>query len=1007
MRASTDPGDLPAFHDMPDLREPSASRKWLSILWEHPQARNAVSASSPVLYAQVEAMTRGQYTDERRLRKAVLSMAAYLARWQRPTPFGLFAGVAPITFGPDPAVLWGGDHRVCLRADTEWLADVIARLHQCPALVERLHVVANNTAQIRGQRVVVAGQSADGHERLASPVEVSVRRTPPVAMALEAARTSVPYSGVRGALVRRFPDTPRERIDALLGELLSQNLLLSNLWAPMTCTDALGHLCIQLTEAGADRISQITDLVGQLHSIHHDLARPTAHTAWPLQEPTLQRMRTLTGVAPLPVIVDTALDCRVELPTGVVRTIEKTADVLARVSAHPFGRPEWRDYHHRFRARYGPGAVVPVLELVSDSGLGWPAEYLGAGRRRPHTLFTERDAVLLELVQQTTARQGEEIVLTEELITRLGPAQGEQIAPPPRVELCVQLHAPTVQALAREEFTAVVTGAPRPGSSLLGRFAHLLSDQARDALATTYRSPATDDVVVAQLSFPARKRRNDNIVRTRRLASHVVPLAEHHPDGQDVIEVADLGVGADATGMHLRRLSTGQRIELRVAHALEAGTHTPPLARFLAEVATARCAAYGAFDFGAAARLPYLPRVRYGNTVVAPARWLLSDDDLPDSRDSQTLWEANLEQWRARWRVPARVALVEHDRRLPLDLSQPLHRHLLHQRLGRAGRVELSEAWGPEQAGWLGRAHELVVSLRTPESCLGPVFGAEPAHQVQAQEMQLPGSRVLHTRLYVHPERVDEILTDHLPVLGIVASGSARWWFSRHRDLTRPDAPTFLELSVCPSESHRYGDALEDLHTWAEQLRREHLLAHMELAAYHPQHGRYGHGAAMEAAEEVWRADSDTALAQIRASRSTGIEAQALTAAGMVDLVTCFTSTPAEGLAWLVHDLAHTPGPVDREVRRQALALSAPGQGYATLHRLVGGTHVAQAWQARARALADYRKHLAAEREPTTVLRSLLHLHQVRTLGADPEQEAATIRAARAVALAHTARRPK
>ncbi|MGH3811560.1 MAG: lantibiotic dehydratase, partial [Pseudonocardiaceae bacterium] len=54
-----------------------------------------------------------------------------------------------------------------------------------------------------------------------------------------------------------------------------------------------------------------------------------------------------------------------------------------------------------------------------------------------------------------------------------------------------------------------------------------------------------------------------------------------------------------------------------------------PLARFLAEVASARCGVYGPFDFGAARTLPFLPRVRYGRTVLASARWLLVADDLP------------------------------------------------------------------------------------------------------------------------------------------------------------------------------------------------------------------------------------------------------------------------------------------------------------------------------------------------------------------------------------------
>lgn len=61
------------------------------------------------------------------------------------------------------------------------------------------------------------------------------------------------------------------------------------------------------------------------------------------------------------------------------------------------------------------------------------------------------------------------------------------------------------------------------------------------------------------------------------------------------------------------------------------------------------------------------------------------------------------------------------------------------------------------------------------------------------------------------------------------------------------------------------------------------------------------------------------------------------------------------------------------------------------------------AWRTRAVALAAYREDLAVQREPLTVLRSLLHLHHIRAVGVDPALERVTGRLARACALRHTA----
>jgi hypothetical protein len=57
------------------------------------------------------------------------------------------------------------------------------------------------------------------------------------------------------------------------------------------------------------------------------------------------------------------------------------------------------EYQARFKQRYGPGALVPVRELVADSGLGYPDGYLGAPPPPAWRTLTERDAALLALIQ--------------------------------------------------------------------------------------------------------------------------------------------------------------------------------------------------------------------------------------------------------------------------------------------------------------------------------------------------------------------------------------------------------------------------------------------------------------------------------------------------------------------------------------------------------------------------------------------------------------------------------
>ncbi len=307
-------------------------------------------------------------------------------------------------------------------------------------------------------------------------------------------------------------------------------------------------------------------------------------------------MRALSQATPTPLVIDTALDGDVQIPAAVLEEVQAAVTALYRTTSQPYGYQHWRDYHRRFRARYGVGALVPVMDLVSDSGLGLPAGYLGSERGRPPKLLTDRDETLLALLQPVLMQGRSELVLTDKVIDALAEAAGAEPHFVPRVETAFEIHAPSATDLARGAFEIVLTAVPRPGSSMAGRFAHLLDPDEQEALAAGYRTDP--DELTAQLSFAPRKRRNENVTRTPRLLSHVIAVGEHPAAGGETIRLDDIAVTADARHFYLVQRSTGRRLDVRVLHALEAATQTPALARFLAEVASARYAAYKPFDFG-------------------------------------------------------------------------------------------------------------------------------------------------------------------------------------------------------------------------------------------------------------------------------------------------------------------------------------------------------------------------------------------------------------------------
>jgi thiopeptide-type bacteriocin biosynthesis protein len=978
----------------------------LERIWACERVRAAVRIASPDLSRRISQILEADpgSLDADRAKPAILSLVSYLLRWQRrPIPFGLFAGVITVRCARQATSRFGEADQTVLCPDATWLSAIIEKLERHPGLLPHLTVVTNSEGAVRGSRFVVPGRASagDGPPPLR---EVSVRLSRPVNAALTGAAAPVRFSVLAGELSQALPDAPPGAIGEMLVRLIAQGMLLTSLTPPATITSTLEYLITRLREAGGSQFPDVAFLLAGLDDLHRELcgisrARPPARPDAVVESITGKMAALVAGSVDPVVAADTVADARITLPAAVLEEAARAATVLTRTSPQPFGSRPWTDYHVRFRERYGPGAVVPVRELVADSGLGFPAGYLGSARTATAAGMTDRDALLLALIQEAAIDGHAAIVLTEEIIASLVTGDPAEIIAPDRVEISFEVRASTPEELNDGRFGLWVTGAPRPCSSMAGRFAYLLPCGIRAALAATFVRHDEACAVTAQLSYPPRRLHNDHVVRVPRILPAVISLGEHPvQDGAgELISVDDLAVTADGAQFYLLHTLTGRQVIPRVLHALEASAHTPPLARFLAEIASARHAVYGPFDFGAARTLPYLPQVRYGRTVLAPARWIVAASDMPPTSAPMSAWEASLTAWRERWKAPTWLTMTQGELRLPLNLDDRLDRDVLRYRLDRSQRLELRESPGPQTHLWAGRACEFLV----------PLTGAAPpatgppriTTATRAAQWSPPGSgEVVAARLFGHPARYPEILTGQLgELLDQVASQLTRWWHRRYRNTTSAGSDEFLWLYLRARSASGARAITAALAAFASRLRARCLLAGLELTSYQPQTGRYGPDVA--AVERIAATDSAAAIAQMIMADRARLPVQAIAAASMVAIATDLAPDAATGYQWLTSQFPRG-GKLDPAALDVLLNLSRPASDGSTGHYPAGG-NVSAAWQARQGALRDYRDTLTLAHTPAGVLRSLLHDHFLRTIGPNPGAEDVTISLARAAAARH------
>jgi class I lanthipeptide synthase len=987
----------------PDLADVRACRSWLDLRWSRPDAE-AIGQASPALAGRVAAIRSDFGSRSKDVRRATLATARYLLRAAgRPTPFGLFAGVAPVTFDRAPMIRWGIGHRPVIRADTQWLATVTSHLEGIPELLERLDVILTNLAVQRGRWL----------EAPSGPDRVRLAR----ADALDAVRR-LAMSPIRfGTLADRLADVVGGEPAAarvMLADLVRLGVLLTCLRAPFTITDPLGHLIGQLHGVGGNDLPEVAAVLGELGGIreqieHHNqyvLADVTAASA---RAAIICAMRQVSIAERSPLAVDLRLDCEMRLPGHVAAQAERAASALLLLSREPDGSPGWRAYHRAFADRYGLGTLVPVSEVVHpDAGLGYPPTYPGSVLPDPGEQPSERDQRLLTLAWQALCQGADEIVITDEMLRDLAGEVPGSGSVPPHVEMAARIHAPSTQALADGDYTLRVSPARAVGV-MTSRFTLTATGS---GLEDVYRAlpVATEGALAAQMSFGAASPYVENIVRVPAYLPCVLSLGEHRAvdrdrnDGVTVIGPDDLAITATARRLHLVSISRREVVEPLVFHALELGKQPPPLARFLARLTRGFSHGWTAFDWGPCAEtLPYLPQVRYGRTILSERRWRLAGGDLP-VRATDRHWQDAIDTWRQRWRCPPAVELHDEGRALRLDLDQPLHTAILRSHLTRNAHAVLAEAPVEPDFGWIGgHAHEIVIPLVTTRPAApAPLTGFLPviSNSDAGQMPGAPDTRWLYARLHSHAERHDEIIATHVPALAS-DMGDGQIWFVRYRS---PEQTDHLRIRIRLPDPGRYGAYAAAVGGWAQRLCRDGLASQLVLDTYAPEVGRYGTGQAMDAAEAVFVADSNLVSAGLRYMRRDTCPV-AMAAVNMVGIAASLLGiNPA--MQWLIARPDPDGPKIDRAVADPAIhtMIRVMAAGFAG-DQVGWPDTVTAAWRARDAALAAYRRVLGDDADIGGVAESLLHMHYNRARGIDPDDEAACRRLARRAALAWRARR--
>lgn len=922
---------MPLYHPLPHVlvRTPllstdhypatklsSQTRTLLLGLFSRPEVQEALTIASPGLADELPSwLSKAGSQDptiwrQKSFRQLESSLLKYAIRMTtRTTPFGAFSGVASAVVD-DQFALEVGDiehHRTVTQIDLHHLWSLIKVMESQPGVSSKVRLFANSNFLVYGERAYLRDTNRHGMGDLQ---DASVRYTP-------AAREVLRCCGAAGATLAdvsatlgiRYPDVPEVQFGRLVDSLLEAGFLYTSVRPTLTAVDPLE--AVLAVESSTDAAREVAIFLTRFRQLTERLDR----------QPLGCRSLTLAALKKLPAPdTSSGANRRVDLTTHlnkatfgqqVAVAAAEAFEVLGRITPIGRSRPNLQRYMERFQEAYGH-REVPVVELLDDGiGLGPPMDYWHPAPTVTENILpqdtAERDRLLMQLA--LNHKHDEEVELDETILTALesDPQWREHL--PETGELFVQVVAKSQSDINAGRFDVVVgpSVATSTAGKAFGRFHRSLPKAVFESFRQVHARPLEEQSLApqtlqAEVSFLPLQARMMNVATKALVQSYEIPMGvPPSVTSEFIIDLEDIVVGVNKEGFYLKSRSRNAYLSVVSSHML-ASPHAPNVVRFMEDVTRAQEHLFWAFQWGIASELPYTPRIRVGQAILAPRTWQVRFDQLPlinsEIIDETTL--GHVTQWRRQIGLCRHVAIGQDDNLLHLDLEDALHARLLIEELrkskgdGTNRLVRIQESYALGQNVWANTSHgaSYLQEFVVPFSKISSKASKIPLTRISSLDIPREervkglGSEWLYLKLYKAYHSDEEILTeDILPFIRELEPDLLEeWFFIRYRD---PRHHLRLRLkTTAETKTIVMGRAL----AWADQLIQSGRVREVQTASYERELERYGGITGMIMSEKFFTLDSTfiTQYVQYQKANHHTLDRQVVLGGLIIDMVRSF-----------------------------------------------------------------------------------------------------------------------
>lgn len=1011
-------------------RDHAKSLARLDALARDPVIREAVYLASPSVDDALR--TRDADPDDPRAADALDVFARYVARMAtRSTPFGTFAGYGRGTVGAATSLHLEplGSCRRRVRVDSTALAALVDTIEERARRAraseddvtdasERLSYRPNDSLQKRDDTLSYVEPRAPSASEPTDCALAVAARSPALDDLLAAADGGATFAALADH-VMRANDVALEDARAFVAQAIENGLLVSDLRPAAVGPEPLGVAIQRLDGASPDDASALREVERRLRALE---AMPLG-VSRSTYEDAVAPLRARGAFARRDLLrVDLERSgASLTLGKAEVDALGRALEVVSRFALHEEHRglrafkdafvqryeEEWELAGTPLSARRG----VPLVEALDpELGIGFgttiaaDASALLDGFEFPEdptpaeVRFGAAEQALLDGLTRTLHAGATEWVLDDADVARLS---GDPQVPFPE---SVAVTATVLGGAPRRLLVHAITGPS--AATRLGRFC-----RGDEALAEQVDVIVKDeearrpDVVFAEIVHDPGGRDTDVVGRPSFRGHAVTYLGRVDDPSVRTLPIDDLRLTIDRGRLVLFSAALGREVAPRLTVSHNVHRSALPIVHFLYALQHGRDERDLGWSWRLLAASPFLPRVRLGDVVLAAARWTLRASEL------QGLGEGTPEQrylaaraLRAARALPQRVAIVEGDALLPIDLDTIFGVDQLARAAKRAATIELRETFLDEaqlvaisETGAL--THEVIVpfavaappaTVSAPPPSRTRVVASPPRHD----DARPPGSEWLFAKIYTGTDTADALLIDALgPLARALGEGRVvdRWFFVRYRD---PD--WHLRVRFRGDPTRLVSEALPALRDALAPWLSDGRVFRFVLDTYRREVERYGGPDAIDVAETIFEVDSDATVEALGAvppeEREHARWRLALASAHRLFVDFGFDATRALAAVASARDRFAAEHFVDTAFRRQLGARFREHRD--ELEELVRASAESIAWQgaldrrsARIAPLVRYLRDLARRGQLVTDLDALVlsfvHMQANRVLRAD------------------------